>query len=121
MELTLMAFDYVYIPTSIMKTFETLTQTINSLKERGYTNDFNLHPEWIECSTLDMKLSPDEFHVDEVHRFEGMTSPDDSAVLYAIASTGGLKGVLVDAYGAYSEAISQTMVKKLQIDVNTDH
>lgn len=104
-----------------MKTFETLSQAINALKVRGYTNDFNLHPEWIECPTLDMKLQPDEFHVDEVHRFEGMTNPDDSSVLYAIASTGGLKGVLVDAYGVYAESVSPLMLKKLQIDRSTDH
>jgi hypothetical protein len=50
-----------------------------------------------------------------------MTNPDDSSVLYAIASTGGLKGLLVDAYGVYSESISQEMIKKLQIDKRTDH
>ena len=104
-----------------MKTFETLSQTITSLKGRGYTNDFNLHPEWIECPTLDARFRPDEFHVDEVHRFEGMTNPDDSAVLYAIASTGGLKGILIDAYGAYAESVSQEMVQKLQIDQRTEH
>jgi hypothetical protein len=104
-----------------MKTFETLSQAIHALKVRGYTNDFNLHPEWIECPTLDMKLQPDEFHVDEVHRFEGMTNPDDSSILYAIASTGGLKGVLVDAYGMYAESVSPLMLKKLQIDRKTDH
>lgn len=104
-----------------MKTFETLSQAITELKVRGYTNDFNLHPEWIECPTLDRKLLPDEFHVDEVHRFEGATNPDDSAVLYAIASTGGLKGVLVDAYGVYAESVSPQMLKKLQIDRTTEH
>lgn len=104
-----------------MKTFETLSQAISALKGRGYVNDFNLHPEWIECQPLNTLLRPDEFHVDEVHRFEGMTNPDDNTVLYAIASTGGLKGVLVDAYGVYSEAISPEMIKKLQIDKRTAH
>ena len=68
-----------------METFETLSQAITNLQKRGYTNDFNLHPEWIECPPLNMKLKPEEFHVDEVHRFEGMTSTDDSAVLYAVS------------------------------------
>ncbi len=104
-----------------MKTFETLSQAINVLKDLGYTNDFNLHPEWIECAPLRIKLAPDEFHVDEVHRFEGMTNPDDSAVLYAISSTQGLKGLLLDAYGAYAEAISPQMLKRLRIDKRTRH
>jgi len=104
-----------------MKTFETLSQAIEGLKKRGYDNDFNLHPEWIESPALAMKLTPDEFHIDEVHRFEGMTSPDDSAVLYAVSSSGGLKGLLVDAYGAYAASVSAEMVRKLQIDKRTEH
>ena len=104
-----------------MQTFDTLSQAINALKGRGYVNDFNLHPEWIECPPIQKKLRPEEFHVDEVHRFEGMTNPDDSSVLYAIASSGGLKGLLVDAYGAYAESVSPEMIKKLRIDKRTDH
>lgn len=103
-----------------MENYETLSEAIRALKERGYIQDFNLHPEWIECPSLDMRLVPDEFHVDEVHRFEGMTSPDDSAVLFAIRSTDGVKGTLVDAYGAYADALSPLMVQKLVIDRQTD-
>ncbi|HTH56551.1 MAG TPA: hypothetical protein VL728_10945 [Cyclobacteriaceae bacterium] len=103
-----------------MKTFETLSEAITDLKNRGYLNDFNLHPEWIECPPVGLKLKPDEFHVDEVHRFEGATNPDDSAVLYAISSS-TMKGVLVDAYGAYSGSLSDEMITRLRIDKNTLH
>jgi hypothetical protein len=104
-----------------MKTFETLTEAIADLRKRGYTYDFNLHPEWIECPPLNLQLRPSEFHVDEVYRFEGMTNPDDSSVLYAVQAPTGIKGILVDAYGTYSEAISPEMVKHLRIDSKTAH
>ena len=104
-----------------MKTFETLSEAISALKGKGYDNDFNLHPEWIECPPLKQTFKPEEFHVDEVHRFEGMTSPDDSAILFAISSTTGTKGLLVDAYGAYSESLSSLMLSKLRIDSRTEH
>ncbi|MBN8575908.1 MAG: phosphoribosylpyrophosphate synthetase [Cyclobacteriaceae bacterium] len=104
-----------------MKTFETLTEAIADLKQRGYRHDFNLHPEWIECPPLNLKLQPAEFHVDEVHRFEGMTNPDDSAILMAIQATNGLKGLLVDAYGAYTDSLSPEMIKRLTIDSRTSH
>ena len=103
-----------------MKTFETLFEAITDLKNRGYSSDFNLHPEWIECPPLNLKLNPAEFHVDEVHRFEGATDPDDSAVLYAISSS-EIKGLLVDAYGAYSGALSNEMINRLKIDRGTQH
>lgn len=102
-----------------MRTFETLSKAIQSLKNEGYDYDFNLHPDTIECATLKRRFAPHEFHVDAVYRFEGMTSPDDSSVLYAISSTDGLKGLLVDAYGAYAESISQEMIRKLTIDEST--
>jgi hypothetical protein len=104
-----------------MKTYDTLTQAITALKNAGYNNDFNLHPEWIECPPLQLKFGPAEFHVDEVHRFEGMNDPDDSAVLFAISSTAGVKGLLIDAYGAYAESVSPLMIEKLKIDSQTGH
>ena len=104
-----------------MKHFSTSTEAMKSLKKKGYTEDFNLHHEWIECPSLDLRLMPEEFHVDEVHRFEGMTNPDDSEVLYAIRSTKGLKGLLLDAYGAYAASVSADMIKKLRIDSSTKH
>jgi hypothetical protein len=101
-----------------METFDTLSEAIRDLKARGYHNDFNLHPEWIECSPT-LKFKPTEFHVDEIYRFEGITNPDDSSILFAIQSSNGVKGVLVDAYGAYSESLSPEMVQALKIDQNT--
>lgn len=103
-----------------MDTFDTLSEAMIDLKKSGYTVDFNVHSDRIESADAQFTLKPEEFHVDEVHRFEGMTSPDDSAVLYAISSSKGVKGLLVDAYGAYSEALSPTMIDKLRIDANTD-
>jgi len=104
-----------------MKTFETLSQAMQDLKVRGYENDFNLYAEWIECHPLNLKLKPNEFHVDEVYRFEGATNPDDSSVLFAIQSSAGVKGILVDAYGVYADALSQEMIDALKIDKNTLH
>ena len=104
-----------------MKVFETLTEAITDLRNRGYVHDFNLHTEWIECQTLNLQLKPADFHVDEVHRFEGMNNPDDSSILFAIQSPNGVKGVLVDAYGVYAEALSSEMIKRLTIDARTSH
>jgi hypothetical protein len=104
-----------------MKTYETLTEAIRELKLNGYVHDFNLHPEWIECPPLKLKMGPKDFHVDEVHRFEGATNPDDSAVLYAVNSWAGVKGLIVDAYGAYSATLSREMIEHLRIDSQTKH
>jgi hypothetical protein len=103
-----------------MRNFETLTEALADLKSRGYVNDFNLHPDWIECPPLGVKLKPAAFHIDEYYRFEGMTDPDDSSILFAISSSDGVKGVLVDAYGTYSESLSPLMLQKLRVDRQTN-
>ncbi|ASV30910.1 MULTISPECIES: phosphoribosylpyrophosphate synthetase [Flavobacteriaceae] len=97
-----------------MKTFDTLSQTMTHLQKQGYTYDFNLCSGHIECNALKLKLHPEDFDVDEMHRFEGMSSTDDNSVLYAISSKNGIKGLLVDAYGVYAENISEAMRKKLR-------
>jgi hypothetical protein len=97
-----------------MRNYDTLSEAINDLQIRGYTYDFNLKPECLQCASLKMEIQPEDFDVDETHRFEGMSSTDDNSVLYAISSKDGIKGLLVDAYGVYSENISEAMRRKLR-------
>lgn len=97
-----------------MNDYDTLLEAINDLKQKGYTYDFNLKPNCLECASLKIEIHPEDFQVDETYRFEGMSSTDDNSVLYAISSEDGVKGILVDAYGVYAENISETMRKKLR-------
>lgn len=97
-----------------MKNYDTLSEAMNSLKADGYTYDFNIYSGHIECNSLKLKLHPEDFEVDKMYRFEGMSSTDDNSVLYAISSKKGIKGLLVDAYGVYAENISEAMRKKLR-------
>ncbi|MEZ7496988.1 phosphoribosylpyrophosphate synthetase [Leeuwenhoekiella aequorea] len=97
-----------------MQIYDTLSETMTYLQEQGYTNDFDLCSGHIEYNALKLKLHPEDFDVDEIHRFEGMSSTDDNSVLYAISSKNEMKGLLVDAYGVYAENISEAMRKKLR-------
>ncbi|WP_339757477.1 phosphoribosylpyrophosphate synthetase [uncultured Winogradskyella sp.] len=97
-----------------MNNYDTLSEAVNDLIRRGYTYDFNLKPECLECASLKIEIHPEDFEVEKTYRFEGMSSTDDNSVLYAISSKNGIKGLLVDAYGVYAENISETMRKKLR-------
>lgn len=97
-----------------MKQFDSLVDALNDLRSRGYTTDFNLRQNCLVCDAHDIALEPDEFSIDEVYRFEGMTDPDDSAILYAISAKNGRKGVLVNAYGVYADDVSDEMIARLQ-------
>jgi hypothetical protein len=99
-----------------METFETVTEAIAALRKKGYTEDFNLKENCIECREGKFKLFHDQFQIDHVYRFEGMTDPDDETVLYAISSPQhNVKGTLVNAYGIYSDPVADEMVRKLSV------
>ncbi len=95
--------------------FDTLSEAITDLQNRGYSEDLNLQSDCLECKALDYKLYADQFEVDEMHRFEGDSNPDDSSILFAISSeTFNLKGLLVDAYGVYADPLNTAMIQKLK-------
>lgn len=97
-----------------MNTMTTLSEITNLLKERGYTIDFNLKDNCLECGGNLLKIFPGEFMVDNHYRFEGPSDPGDEAIVYAISSAKyNLKGVLINGYGIYSESITDGMIKAL--------
>lgn len=102
-----------------MKTYDTLSQAIAGFKQQGYTKDFNLLADKLECRDNGHCFEPTEFHVDAIRRYEGMSNTDDNSVLYAISTSSGLKGLLVDAFGVYSDSLSPAMIEKLRIDNKT--
>ncbi len=97
-----------------MENYDTVSSTLNSLKSRGYSRDFNIKFDRLICSDSGEYLNPSEFEITEVFRFEGETNPSDEAVVYAVESHDGkMKGVVVSAYGTYSDPISEEMIRKL--------
>lgn len=95
---------------------DTLVAKLTQLKADGYTFDFNLTAHALEFMHEDGKkiiLSPAEFTIVDFFRFEGMTNPSDSSILYVIESESGLKGTMISSYGVYADALSNEMIKKL--------
>ncbi|QRR03544.1 hypothetical protein [Dyadobacter sandarakinus] len=95
---------------------DTLIETLEALQKDGYTYDFNMTAHALEVHNTDgicLTLSPDQFDIVHVYRFEGMTNPSDMSILYAIESKDGLKGTLVSSYGVYADSMSNEMIKKL--------
>jgi hypothetical protein len=97
-----------------MYTYDTVSQAVNGLKQRGYNYDFSFATDVIICKEASITLNPSEFEITEVYRYEGDSDPADEAVVYAIESK-QLKGILVNGYGISADGISDEMVKKLKV------
>lgn len=98
-----------------MKTYTTLSEAINDLAKKGYTENFNIESDCIVCAENRIRLRPDEFEIDEIYRFQEMSDLDNESILYAISSTvHNIRGLLVNAYGTYSDTNTTELVKKLE-------
>lgn len=98
-----------------MFTYDTVAEAVNGLKQRGYTIDFNLEAGRIFCEKTPLTLTPADFEITEFYRFEGNSDPDDEAVVYAIESKAGARGLLVTGFGISAEGIGEEMIEKLTI------
>ncbi|MCB0725202.1 MAG: phosphoribosylpyrophosphate synthetase [Ignavibacteriae bacterium] len=97
-----------------MKQYSNLIEAINELTKRGYTFNFNIDTDCIECVENHIRLRPHEFEIDEVHRFQEMSDIDNESILYAISSTqNNVKGLLVNAYSIYADTASAELARKL--------
>lgn len=96
-----------------MYSYDTVSEAVNGLKKRGFELDFNLQENCLVCH--EHKFDVADFEIVEVYRFEGNSDPADEAVVYAIQSVGGVKGVLVNGYGGSADEMSSEMAKKLQM------
>ncbi len=97
--------------------YDTLSEAVNDLIKRGYTTDFLITTEkdCLICSNNSLELSPEEFVIDEVYRFEGMTDPADESIVYAISSdVHNIKGIVINSYGADFGYRSSKLVEHLR-------
>ena len=86
----------------------TLSEVMNNLKDKGYTDDFEIEKEQLIGKQTTKSYYSDELTIKKVYRFEGNSDPADMSVLYAIETNDGDKGLYVDAFGTYGDQGTHT-------------
>jgi hypothetical protein len=81
----------------------TLARAMDDLAGVGFTEHFGVRGGELRSFDSGRRFSAHQVVVREFHRFEGISDPDDMAIVYAIEGEGGVRGTLVDAFGAYSD------------------
>ena len=98
------------------KSYDTLSEAVNDLQRLGYVEDFLVQEdgECLFCVGHSLELPPDQFVIDEIFRFEGMTDPGDESILFAISSIDNLiKGLVINSFGADFSFRSSKLVEEL--------
>jgi hypothetical protein len=94
--------------------FDTVTEALQWLNNQGFTENFNLDENCIRYNNNTQSMSPEEFKIEYLFRFEGDTDPGDEDIVYGIRSDiFNIKGVLTSAFGIYADSVSTEMIKKL--------
>jgi hypothetical protein len=97
-----------------MTTYNNLVEATNDLMKRGYTENLSLEGDTVDDKEKNIHMAPDDFEIDEFHRFEGASNPSDMSIVYAVTSRKyNLKGVLINAFGTYANSSSSAIEAKL--------
>lgn len=94
--------------------YDTLTDASEKLRERGYTANFRVNKDEKLTDDDGLEFKPSEVMLDEFHRFEGISSPADSTIIYAVRTKSGIKGTVVDSFGADGSAITSDFMNKTE-------
>ena len=95
--------------------YNTMLEAIEDLQKRGYKHNFKINEMGRLAEGLDQGISAYEVELHEFHRFEGQSNPSDSSIVYAVETSLGQKGIVVDSFGVDgSETTSEFMNKVAQ-------
>jgi hypothetical protein len=84
------------------------------LQEKGFTEEFQITSKGLKALNSGNIYKPDDLKILEHYRFEGITNPDDEAVMYAVETKDGLKGIIVDAFGIYANIELSDFMKNVE-------
>lgn len=82
---------------------KSLSSCMNMLKSQGFTEEYVIKANLLRSLDSAEGYASEHVKIVNFYRFEGESDPSDNAILYALETTDGKKGLLVDAYGTYSD------------------
>ncbi len=94
---------------------KTLVSCLNSLAKKGYTEDYKVTEHGLKSIQSDKVYSPKDITEVNFYRFEGNSDPSDNSILYAIDTSDGRRGTLVDAFGPYADSKVAAFMKQVKV------
>ncbi len=96
-----------------------MDKCLRKLEGQGYLDQYKIEKGKLHDLSNDKKYKPKEVKALNFYRFEGISNPDDMSILYAIETTDGRRGVLIDAYGLYADEAIGKFMQEVEIHKKT--
>jgi hypothetical protein len=93
----------------------TLAEVMDDLDRRGFTEHFTVVNGRLRAVGKGDVFSPERVVVAEYHRFEGVSDPDDMAIVYGIETRNGIRGTLTDAFGSYADPLVAEFMRTVPV------
>ena len=93
---------------------QTLSEATNKAVAKGFTENFKVVGKGMTTETEEKFYAPEDVKIENFFRFEGYSDPMDNAILYLIQTNDNVKGMLIDAYGAYADAKLSKFVRDVE-------
>ena len=93
----------------------TVACAVDDLTRRGFTEDFRAVDGKLRTSGTGETVTPEDLVIREYHRFEGISDPDDMAIVYGVEASNGVRGTVVDAFGVYSDPALSALMARVPI------
>ncbi|HUM16612.1 MAG TPA: hypothetical protein VL086_13040 [Candidatus Nitrosotalea sp.] len=91
----------------------TLASVMDELARSGFGEHFGVSDGTLRSFDSGRTFSARQVVIREYRRFEGVSDPDDMSIVYAIEGQGGARGILVDAFGAYSDPTVSAFLERV--------
>ena len=92
-----------------------MEKCLKKLEAEGFTHQYKVEKGKLLDIAQKKTYKPKDVKAVNFYRFEGNSNPDDMSILYAIETTDGLKGTLIDAYGLYSDDETGDFLNQIEI------
>lgn len=93
----------------------TLLEAIDRLVSQGFTEHFAVRGTHLRGLDSGALFESNEVVICGFDRVEGISDPDDLAIVYALETHRGLRGTLADAFGVYASPVIGAFLDKVSI------
>ncbi len=97
-----------------------MEKCLRKLEAQGFTDHYKVEKTKLLDITNDKKYKAKDVKAVNFYRFEGISDPEDMSILYAIETSDGRKGTLVDSYGLYADDDTSAFMQEVEVNKKTN-
>jgi hypothetical protein len=95
---------------------QTVAGALRLFAARGFDRAMSVRRGRLHVSGAERDYGPPEVRVRDHRRYEGVSDPGDTSVVYAIEAVDGVRGTLVDGYNVYADPAIGDFLKDVTVE-----